>query len=100
MSEPLFTLPPKLTANQQAAYALIHGDGATALEAGKAIHKLNGCGWCKLDGDHCAYAEQAGQSVLSALRRKGLVIRRRKSGLWQRVGAKPASSKGEGEIPY
>lgn len=90
MTAPLFDLPPKLTENQQLAYDYITGEGKTVRDVGIHVHlnRENPCRWCVLSGGSgCNFAEAGGQQVLGALRKKGLVVRRR-SGIWQHVGAK------------
>lgn len=84
MTEPLFPTVPKLTDRQAAALAYLGREGATALDTGRKLHELNGCPWCRLAGaSGCEYAEQSGREVLTALRRKGLVVRRNQTGIWQ-----------------
>jgi hypothetical protein len=92
MTAPLFALPPKLTDKQQAVYQLCNNDGATAPEIGAHLHQQKNCPWCRLAGEWggCDYANQDARSVLYALRKKGLVVRRRATGQWQQIGSKPA----------
>ena len=86
MTASLFPVPPKLTDRQQAAYDYLQGDGATAEDVGRHLHltvKEPPCRYCA-EGP-CMWARGSGQEALTALRRKGLVVRRR-SGLWQKTG--------------
>lgn len=106
MSAPLFDPPPlKLTERQAAAFAYLQGDGKTALQVGVMLHlaRERPCPWCKLSGGSgCDFAELAGKEVLGALRNKGLVIRKRSTGLWMHVGAKtPANPipNAQGDFP-
>jgi hypothetical protein len=100
----LFDPGVKLTDKQQHAYDLVAGKGATALEVGIALHTARECRHCKPERP-CQYAESGGRAVLWALRKKGLVVRRRETGRWQQTGkpvAAPTSApeeETEGENP-
>lgn len=87
---PLFDPGVKLTDRQQFVYDYIAGEGADALHVGHVLHERRGCRFCRPD-EPCSFAHQDGRNVLNALRKKGLVIRRR-SGLWQRIGETRAAS--------
>lgn len=83
MAEQLELVPaePKLTDRQRYALELLeqYELGASAVLIGLAWHTRRG----KHDGRQpCAFCESDGRGVLTELRRKGLVVRRR-SGLWQ-----------------
>src|SRR5436853_389525 len=94
----LVQVPPKLTERQKLVFELTEGEGCTDTEAGHALHELHGCRYCIRAGSDseeavigCFYRQRDGRSVLYALRRKGLVVRRR-DGHWQRRGATKGSS--------
>lgn len=102
MTGHLFLVPPRLTERQQVALDLTAGDGATDLEVGVELHARKGCGYCR-EHQPCEYAASTGREVLVALRKKGLVVRRR-SGLWQHVGTATSAAGGydpaTAEIPF
>ena len=74
-----------LTDRQQAVYDAARNTpgGITSEDAGRILHAIRGnhtathtCTWCASEG----------HGVLQALRRRGLLTRRRKTGLWQPAG--------------
>ena len=105
----LFDPGTALTEQQRRAYNLTHGRGATALDVGTALHAARSCRFC-IPGRPCQYAESGGRAILGALRKKGLVTRRRESGRWQQTGkpvagnpvaaADTSACDDEGEIPF
>jgi hypothetical protein len=74
----LFPSPPKLTGRQQSVLDLLthNPSGLTDYDVGMHLRRLRG-----LIGES-DWATRDGRSVLYALRRKRLVVRR-KTGLWQ-----------------
>ena len=97
MTARLFPLPPKLTDRQTAALTFLGDDGADARQVGVHLHNLRGCKWCQTFGE-CTYAEDTGRAVLTALRKKGLVTRRR-TGIWQQTSAKARAPSSQGDLP-
>jgi|KBSMisStaDraftv2_1062788.scaffolds.fasta_scaffold03656_14 hypothetical protein len=106
MAEQLELVPsePKLTDRQRYVLELVElNGGATATHIGLVLHARRG----KHDGRRpCSYCEDEGRAVLVALRRKGLVVRRR-SGRWESLRggvwgpATPSSSSAQtNEIPF
>ena len=107
----LFVLPaaPILTERQALALKLVTDfGGLDAAELGAHLHARRGTHEA---GGRCAYCGTEGRSVLSALRKKGLVVRR-KTGSWQPTGPPGTSTVpsesaaddpwvgGVGEIPF
>ena len=105
-TRPLFRVPAdgKLTPRQQFAYDLVRRPRTDA-DVGRWLHL-----WyehrCSCSGNpvrFCPWAAQAGQEVLSALRRRGLLVRRR-TGYWERLdGVRDDLNHHdprEGEVPY
>jgi len=88
---PLFTPPAAdgaLTERQQLVYRAVRGlGGLSALEAGLILHREKHRGNAR-----CSYCELDGAAVLGALRKKGLVSRRR-SGEWV-LARRGASTRG------
>jgi len=98
VTEQLALVPdePKLTDRQQYVLDLVETtSSATATFVGMMLHGRRG----KHDEHRpCVYCEDEGRGVLVALRKKGLVVRRR-SGLWQSLRKNPARNQTD-EIPY
>lgn len=65
-----------------------HDGALTALEAGRMLHTGHGkpCDRCQPHAA-CEYAERDARSVLRSLRDRGLVVRRRDTGLWELLDA-------------
>ena len=86
-----------LTAYQSLVYESVGVEGITASRAGALIHSHRAihpatdlCQWCRGDGN----------GVLQALRKRGLVKRRR-TGTWQLVRQKPGLAPGQTiDIPF
>jgi hypothetical protein len=104
MSQSLFDPgPPKLTDRQQHLYDAVRSseDGLTADEAGAVLHEARALRPHSRDA-RCAYCTLDGRSVLAALRRKGLVTRKR-SGQWHALAGQTleaTESLQTDEIPY
>lgn len=103
-SSTLFKPPmPQLTDRQQLAWRLTAGEGATDEQVGVALHVVaeKSC-TCSTWG-LCPWAAGDGRDVLAALRKKGLLIRR-KTGLWQHRDCGPCElcaqvAGGPGDLP-
>lgn len=86
------TPPPRLTENQEHALNAVRSTpgGILADELGANIHER------RLTDGHvghtavsrCPYCHRDGTQMLQALKKKGLVTRRRKTGRWQPTGGR------------
>lgn len=99
MTQPsLFPTPPRLTIRQQAVLDALHDEPMQDWEAGAIWHDLKG----RHSRRHpCDYCPEAGRLVLTELRRKGLVVRRR-TGLWEALSgpARAGYDPDNVEIPF
>jgi hypothetical protein len=98
----LFDAPaePKLTARQAFAYDLVRRP-RRAEEVGRWLHIAFGSSCRCSETETCHWADSAGVQMLSALRRKGLLIRRRETRLWERLdGVRDDREEQSDDIPY
>jgi hypothetical protein len=90
VAETLFTPPPadgRLTERQELVLRLVREQGGIRDE--DAVRVVHGdCPYCR--EEPCAYAGMAAREVLGALRKRGLVVRRR-TGVWEPAGAQKRS---------
>ncbi len=92
MKETLFTPPPadgNLTERQALVLRAAREQGGLRdVDAGSLLHRSKHAG-----DDYCAFCRMDGLRVLTALRTRGLLVRR-KSGLWEPKGAHAGSEGG------
>lgn len=99
----------RLTPRQRFVYDLL-AQRRSAEEIGRWFHAARQSGFfgpprgfCRCSGDRaCPFAEESGRRFLLSLRAKGLVRRKRATGLWERtqeLSRNPFERSSQGELP-